>query len=146
MLLLFVFPNLSKNCLKLLNGLIAQWLNESADVVELNHIRGLDRYTFTVIILRTFRYFFFTLSFLTECKGRGLKPHNKIVFENTFSHASITSKTTAILRTFSASLLQGDTLRFSFGSAKIEMICRLPNDFQIFLNISDDFHHFCSYR
>ena len=86
MLLLFVFPNLSKNFFKLLNGLIAQWLNEVADAVELNHICGLDRYTFIVIILRTFRYFFLIPSFLTECKGRGLILNHKIVFKNSFPH------------------------------------------------------------
>ncbi len=58
-----------------------------------------NRYILTVIILRTFRYFFLIPSFLTECKGIGLIPNCKIVFKNTFSHPDPQFKTTPFLRT-----------------------------------------------
>jgi len=61
MLLLIFFPNLSKNLSQFDNSTISQPGNEICDISGLEPHAQPGCYIFTVTILRTFRYRFFTL-------------------------------------------------------------------------------------
>jgi len=78
MLLLIFFPNLSKNCFKLLNGLIAQWLNEMCDGSGFEPLfRPETKHHF----LKNLLPFCYRFSSLAGCKGIDLLPNRKIVFK-----------------------------------------------------------------